>query len=145
MSFTYYLPYIIFAVVIIAAIIWGADIVRDVLRAKRGEITCISCKAAVPKSSQREYLFLIPVSFSDQYDNPESYLRSHMKPIMGKDQIPTGQRACKAEVYRCPQCGKDQVGIIDFLQVRGEEYTRGSYVFAYESFRTLLEAWENQF
>lgn len=140
----YYLPTIILVIVVIVALVWGAGIVREVLRAKRGEITCMYCKAAASKSSQREYLFLIPISFGDQYGDAENYLRSHMWPIMGKDRIPTGQRACRVEVYRCHKCDKEQVGITDFLQVRGEEYTKGGYVFAYESFRTLLEEWERQ-
>lgn len=140
----YYLPVIILVIVVAAALFWGVEIVREVIRAKRGEITCMYCKAAASKSSQREYLFLIPISFGDQYGDAENYLRSHMRPIMGKDQIPTGQRACKLELYRCSKCDKEQVGITDFLQVRGEEYTKGCYVFSYESFRTLLEEWERQ-
>lgn len=144
MDIVYYLPVIIIVIVVVIALVLGAKIVREVFRTMRGEATCIYCKAAAPKSSKREYLFLIPVFFGDQYDDAENYLRSHMKPIMGKDQIPTGQRACKVEIYRCSKCDKELVEITDFLQVRGAEYVKGGYVFAYESFRHLLEGWDNQ-
>lgn len=144
MSFTYYLPMIIFAAVVIAALIWVIWIVRDVIRASKDEVTCMYCKATASKISKHEYLFLIPAFFGDKYNNEESYLYSHMKPIRGKDQILSGQRAYRAEVYSCSKCDKKQVGITDFLQVRGEEYIKGSYVFAYESFRHLLEDREIQ-
>ena len=144
MSFTYYLPTIIFAAVVIAALIWVIWIVRDVIRAGKGEVTCMYCKAAASKVSNREYLFLIPVFFGEKYENEESYLCSHMKPIMRKDQIPSGQRACRVKVYNCSKCDKKQVGITDFLQVREEESIKGGYVFAYEPFRHLIEDWENQ-
>lgn len=144
MVFVYYLPVIIIVIVVIAALVLGAKIVRELFRAIRDEVTCIYCKAAASKSSKREYLFLIPVFFGDQYDDAENYLRSRMKPIMGKDQIPTGQRACKVEIYRCSKCDKELVNITDFLQVRGAEYVKEGYVFAYESFRHLLESWDDQ-
>lgn len=144
MSFTYYLPTIIFAAVVIAALVWAILIGRDVIRAGKGDATCMYCKAAAAKISKREYLYLIPAFFGDKYDNEESYLRSNMQPIMSKSQIPSGQRACRVEVYICSKCDKKQVGITDFLQVREEEYIKGGYVFAYESFRHLIEDWESQ-
>lgn len=143
-NLVYYFLIIIFVIIVVAALVLGPGIVREVLRANRGEITCIYCKAAASKSSQQEYLFLIPISFGNQYGDAENYLRSHMRPIAGKDQIPIGQRACRAEIYRCSQCGKAQVEITDFLQVRGEEYIKKCYVFSYESFRHLLEDCEYQ-
>lgn len=143
MHFTYYLPVIILGAVLVAALVWGIGIVRDLLRAKRDEITCMDCKAPAAKSSTHEYLFLIPIHFGQKYDDAEDYLRSHMYPIREKAQIPSGQRACRVEVHTCSKCDKKQVHITDFLLVRGEEYIKGSYIFPYEAFRHLLTAWEN--
>ena len=143
-SFTYYLPTIIFGLVAIAAVVFIIGIIRDVIRSGRGEAICIHCKAVAAKTSIYEYLFLIPVFFGDKYEDEEKYLLSHMTPIPGKDQIPSGQRACKVEVFTCPRCDKKQVHITDILMVRGEEYIKGSYVFEYEPFHNLLRAWENQ-
>ena len=65
-----------------------------------------------------------------------------MTPIMGREQIPSGRRACKVEVHSCSKCSKKQVIIEDFLLVRGEDYLKEYYKFAYEKFRPLLDAWE---
>ncbi len=87
-------------------------------------------------------MFLLPISFGDTYDNAEKYLLSHMVPIMGREQIPTGRRACKIEVHLCSKCNKRQVVIEDFLLVRGEDYMKEYYKFSYEKFHPLLERWE---
>ncbi len=144
MNPAYYLPEIIFVIALAVALIWGIFFVRDLGRTKKGESTCIYCKAAAAKISPYTYLFLIPVSFGETYENAEKYLLSHMKPIAGKEKIPTGMRACYVEVYNCSRCDKKHVVVKDFLQVRGEDYIKGTYEFAYEPFRPLLEAWEQK-
>ena len=142
MSFTYYLPGIIFGLVVLAALVWVVLLIRDIILAGKGKAVCIHCRAAASKISTHEYLFLIPVFFGDKYDDEENYLPTHMTPIRGKDQIPSGQRACRVEVYLCPRCDKKQVHITDILMVRGEEYTKGAYVFAYEPFSRLIADWD---
>lgn len=144
MILAYYLPGIIFVVLALAALIWAGFFIRDSLRGKRGEATCMYCKAAASKISPHTCLFLLPISFGDVYSDAQSYLRAHMIPIMGKEQIPSGRRACYVDVYSCPRCDKKQITVKDFLQVRGEDYDKGHYVFAYEPFQPLLEAWTNQ-
>lgn len=142
-SLTYYIPIVIVLVVIAAVALFLFTFIRNLIREKRGQSTCLKCKAAASKTTRYPYLFLIPVSFGDVYNDAENYLRTHMRPIMNKGQIPTGQRACKVEVFDCPRCNNRQVEITDFLQVRGEESPKSYYDFAYEPFRPLLEAWEN--
>lgn len=138
---SYYIPEIIAVIVFIIIIVAVISVVRETIRGKRGESTCMKCKAAAVKNTQCRYLFLIPVSFGDTYDDAENYLRTHMRPIMSKEQIPSGQRACWIDVFDCPCCGNRQIEITDFLQVRGEEYAKGYHKFAYDSFRPLLDAW----
>lgn len=138
---TYYLPEIMMMLLAVGALVLAVCFFRDLFRGKNGESTCIYCKAAASKVSQQPYLFLLPVFFGEQYEDAENYLRSHMIPIMGKEQIPSGRRACYVEVHSCSKCDKKQVVITDFLQVRGEDYIKGNYVFAYETFRPLLEAY----
>lgn len=140
----YYLPNIIFIATVIAVLVWVIGVIRDLFRDKRGEATCMRCKKAISKSAQHEYLFLIPVNFGDKYEDEENFLRSYMKPIRDKSQIPAGQRACRVEVYSCPNCNKQQINIKDFLQLSGEEYIKGNYEYAYEPFKHLLDAWEDQ-
>ncbi|MBD5542090.1 MAG: hypothetical protein HDR00_13060 [Lachnospiraceae bacterium] len=140
MSLTYYLPEIMLVLIIVGALILAVCFFRDLFRGKNGDSTCIYCKAAASRVSQQQYLFLLPVFFGQQYDNAEKYLLSNMAPIMGREQIPSGRRACYVEIHSCSQCDKKQVVIRDFLQVRGEDYIKGNYVFAYEKFRPLLEA-----
>lgn len=142
MSLTEYLPEIIVAVVVIVVLTWVASFVKNLLREKRGQITCIHCKAAAEKVTRYPYLFLLPVTFGNHYSDPEKYLLKNMRPIMSKDQIPTGQRACKVEVFNCSRCNKLLVEITDFLQVRGEEYPKEYHTFDHDPFRPLLESWE---
>lgn len=139
---TYYLPEIMFGVFALVAIIWGILFVRDMVRRSGGKATCTHCKGNASKLTSPPYLFLLPISFGTKYDNPESYLRSHMVPILRKDRIPTGRRACHVDVYQCEKCGKKQVIITDFLQVRGDESVEGTYVYPYENFEPLLKRWE---
>lgn len=141
-SLSYYLPVIIAAAVIGAVVVFGIYFIREYLRIRRNGSTCMYCKAEAAKDSPRTYLFLLPVSFGDTYDNAEKYLLSHMVPIRGREQIPTGRRACKVDVHTCSRCNKRQVVIEDFLLVRGEDYMKEYYIFAYEKFRPLLEKWE---
>lgn len=140
---SYYMPVIIVIVVAIPVALFLFTLIRTMIRDKKGQSTCRKCKAAAPKTSHYPYLFLIPVSFGDTYSDAENFLRSHMTPIMNKGQIPTGQRACKVEVFDCPRCNHRQIEITDFLQVRGEEVAKAYHTFDYEPFRPLLEAWEN--
>lgn len=142
MSLTEYLPEIIIAVVVIAVLAWVASFIKILIREKRGQITCIHCKAAADKISRYPYLFLLPVTFGNHYSDPENYLLKNMYPIMGKEQIPTGQRACKVEVFSCPRCNKQLVEITDFLLVRGEECPEEYHTFDHDKFRPLLESWE---
>ena len=95
---TYYLPEIVFGVFALVAIIWGILFVRDMVRRSGGKATCTHCKGNASKLTSPPYLFLLPISFGTKYDNPESYLRSHMVPILRKDRIPTGRRACHVDV-----------------------------------------------
>lgn len=142
-SLSYYIPGIIVLVVSAAIVLFLFSFIRNYIREKNGKTTCLKCKAAAPGITRYPYLFLIPVSFGDVYSDAENYLRSHMTPIMDKGQIPTGRRACKVKVFECSRCNNRQVEITDFLQVRGEEYPKSYHNFAYESFRPLLEAWED--
>lgn len=142
MNPVYYLPEIISAAALAAVVVFGISFTKDLFRRKKGESSCIYCKAAASKISRYPYLFLIPVSFGEIYEEPEKYLLSHMRPIAGKEQIPTGMRACYVEVYSCTGCDKKHVAVKDFLQVRGEDHIKVIYEFAYEPFRPLLEAWE---
>lgn len=139
---SYYLPVIIIAGVVIAALVLGIAFIREYLRVRKNGSSCMYCKAEAAKALPRTYLFLLPVSFGDTYENAEKYLLSHMVPIMGREQIPSGRRACKVEVHCCSKCSKRQVVIEDFLLVRGEDYLKEYYIFAYEKFRPLLDAWE---
>lgn len=141
----FYIPAFI-AIVVVIVIIWVAfALIRGAIREKRGQSTCIKCKAAASKITQYPYLFLLPLSFGDTYSDAENYLRAHMTPIMDRRQIPTGKRACKVDVYECPRCNTRQAEITDFLLVRGADCNEGHYKFSYDSFRSVLEAWENMY
>ena len=139
---SYYLPILIIVIVIGVVLVFGVYFLREYLRIRKNGSTCIYCKAEAAKESPRTYLFLLPISFGDTYDNAEKYLLSHMVPIMGREQIPTGRRAWKIEGHLCSKCNKRQVVIEDFLLVRGEDYMKEYYKFSYEKFHPLLERWE---
>lgn len=138
---SYYIPEIIVGVVLIVIAIALISVAKEMIRGKKGKSTCMKCKSAASKNTQYRYLFLLPLSFGDTYDDAENYLRTHMRPIMSKEQIPSGQRACWVDVFDCPCCGNRQIEITDFLQVRGEEYAKAYHKFAYDSFRPLLDSW----
>ncbi len=141
MDFIYYLPEILFGALALAAVIWAIALVRDLRRGNYGEAGCIHCRGTAVKEGYGPCLFLLPLHFGETYDNSEEYLRTHLRPIYSKDQIPTGMRACWLEVYRCGRCDKRQVKITDFLEVRGEENVERTHVFDYESFRPLIDQW----
>lgn len=142
MGFAYYLPELLFGALAVVAVIWLGRFLRKLYLGTKGKSSCIHCKGTAEKEAGASYLFLIPVHFGEVYENPEEYLLTHMAPIEGKEQIPTGMRACRLEVYRCSACDRRQVEITDFLNVRGEESVKGSYEFPYEPFRPLIEAWK---
>ena len=137
----YYLPQIILGIVAAAVFIWVIFFIRELIRNSHGKSTCIHCKKAAEKVSPEPYLFLLPVSFGDKYEDAEQYLPSHMRPIMSTRQIPTGRMACRLEVYGCSHCGKRQVTVTDFLLVRGEEDIKRTYELPYEPFGPLIESW----
>ena len=141
MDFIYYLPEILFGALALAAVIWAIALVRDLRRGNYGEAGCIHCRGTAVKEGYGPCLFLLPLHFGETYDNSEEYLRTHLRPIYSKDQIPTGMRACWLDVYRCRRCDKRQVQITDFLDVRGEENVKKCYNFSYETFRPLVEQW----
>ncbi|WP_455618775.1 hypothetical protein [Eisenbergiella sp.] len=142
MGWIYYMPEILFVIAAIIAVFGIISLVRSLSADKEGKILCRKCQAPAVKSASHAYLFLIPASFDQEYEDAEGYLSRNMKPIAGKDQIPTGRRACWLEVFTCTKCDERQVRIRDFLQVRGEEYLKGTYILPYASFRSLTEQWE---
>ena len=142
MGWIYYMPEILFVIAAVIAVFGVISLIRALAADTEGKILCRKCQAPAVKSSTRTYLFLIPASFEQEYGDPEGYLSRNMKPIAGKEQIPTGRRACWLEVFTCTKCDERQVRIKDFLQVRGEEYLKGTYILPYEPFRPLTEQWE---
>lgn len=142
MNITYYLPELLLGGAVAAFLIWGIFFARDMFRYSRGGATCMHCQSVASKVTTPAYLFLLPVSFGAKYEDAQNYLLSHMKPILGKEEIPSGRRACHVEVYQCGKCGKKQVQVTDFLQVRGEESLEGTYIFPFEPFQQLLSRWE---
>ncbi len=141
-EFTYYLPVIIFGVLAAVAVIWGILFVREMSLRSHGKSACIHCKAAAEKLVTPDYLFLLPVSFGDKYEDAQRYLLSHMRPILYKNQIPSGRRACRLEIHQCSKCRRQQALITDFLQVRGEESVKSTYTFPLETFQSLIAQWE---
>lgn len=142
MDFTYYLPELLLGGAVAAFLIWGAFFARELFRHSRGGATCVHCQAAASKITTPPYLFLLPISFGAKYEDAQNYLLTHMKPILGKEEIPSGRRACHVEVCQCSKCGKKQVQVTDFLQVRGEETLEGTYHFPLEPFQPLLSRWD---
>lgn len=139
MKYLCYLP----EVIVLLSLAGAAWFLIGFLRAVAdglGNITrCIACKEKTAMETGYPRLFLLPISFGDTYEHPEAYLSANMIPIQSKDQIPSGKRACRVEVYRCPACGTRQVEITDFLLVRGEESMKGRYSFSYEPFARVFE------
>ena len=143
MNLTYYLPEILFGVLVAAALIWGILLIRSLYLNSKGKATCRHCKGVASKTSEQPYLFLLPISFGAKYEDAENYLLSHMKPIREKSQIPSGRRACWVTVYCCQKCNRKQVEITDFLQVRGNENLEGTYTFSYEPFEPFIQQWKS--
>ena len=142
MEISYYLPEILFGVMAVVAVVWIGRVIWALFLGTKGKTACIHCKGTAEKEEGFSCLFLIPVHFGEVYGDAERYLQTHMTPIKSKEQIPTGMRACRLEVYRCRTCDKRQVEITDFLDVRGEETVKGQYEFSYESFAGLIEQWK---
>ena len=83
---------------------------------------CKACRIRMEKTGPAR-LFLLPCWHGDHYQpSAEYYLRNCSGPIAGVEEIPTGRRACRVQLCRCPQCGVRRVMVQDFLQVRGAEY-----------------------
>lgn len=137
MAFIYYLPEIIFLTCAAAAVIAVVRALPSIFGILKGKEQCPKCRAATVREDVPARLFLLPVSFGDTYENAEDYLLSHMVPIQSKEAIPTGRRACRMELYRCPKCDARWVKITDFLQVRDTEDIKGFYTFPYEHFSGL--------
>ena len=109
MGWIYYMPEILFVIAAVIAVFGVISLIRALAADTEGKILCRKCQAPAVKSSTRTYLFLIPASFEQEYGDPEGYLSRNMKPIAGKEQIPTGRRACWLEVFTCTKCDERQV------------------------------------
>lgn len=116
-----------------------------IIHSARGTAQCPKCRGKMYKDGTEQYLFLLPVFFGDTYENAENFLLHNLKPIASLDDIPSGQRAVRAVIYRCSTCSKKQVDFTDFLLVRGSEDFRGRYFFSYEPFAGLLNEWKMKY
>lgn len=139
MKYLCYLPEAIVLLSLVGALFFLLKILRVLADVLMKRTRCIVCKKVTTKETGNSRLFLLPVSFGDTYESPETYLPANIRPIQSKEQIPTGRRACSVSVYRCPSCGGRQVEITDFLLVRGQENVKGCYTFPYESFAGAME------
>lgn len=101
-------------------------------------LKCKKCKCKMKQKQSQEFYYLIPIWLDDEYEVTESFYLNNLQLIQNKQQIPTGQRACKMQIYQCEHCGDKKVCIIDFLNVRGHESERNVVVFEYKPFEGLL-------
>lgn len=103
-----------------------------------GEPKCKNCR--VKMEADEKLLFLIPV-WTDQENNASlDYYCKNMRPISSVHEIPTGQRACRAFLFSCPQCGEKKVRIDDFLRVREEEVIQDMEYYDEAALISLLNA-----
>lgn len=142
MDLSYYLPEIVLGIIAAAALIWGVCFTREMFLFSKGKVTCVHCRKTTSKDSSKKYLFLLPISFGQKYEDAEHYLPSHMTPIPGTDWIPTGRRACWVELYACSRCGRELVTVTDFLLVRDTEDVKAEYVLSAGPFLSLIDSWE---
>ena len=96
-ALTYYLPQIIFGILAAVVLVWLVFFIRELILRSHGKAVCIHCKKAAEKVSPEPYLFLLPVSFGDKYEDAEQYLPSHMRPIASEQEdVPAGWRSTAA-------------------------------------------------
>lgn len=81
---------------------------------------CSQCLNEMDVVHKRLYALPMKVGGYVSHTEPEYYKRN-MTPVSKKADIPPGQYACGAIVYRCPNCGHRAVKLDIFLPVRGME------------------------
>ena len=105
-------------------------------RAKGRKIRCRQCKGEMTDIASS--LYLLPVYFDHIHERSAAYYRKNAKAIVGIEQVPTGNRACRMTVLQCPACGCKEVRVIDFLPVRGQEVIEGTGIYSYSEFEDFF-------
>lgn len=142
MGWLSYLPEVMAVIGLIGVAWFVVHLIGQILHTAHGTSQCPDCRGKMYREETVPYLFLLPVFFGDTYENTETFLLRNLTPIASLDDIPSGQRAVRAVIYRCSVCNKKQVEFTDFLLVRGSEDVRGSRQFSYEPFAGLLNDWK---
>lgn len=98
---------------------------------------CGACRCKMVADGE-EKIFLIPVWTDHTYEASADFFLARACPLGEEDAIPTGQRACRMEVYQCQQCGARQVRVVDFLLSRDVVLEQAEYVYDYAPFAQML-------
>ena len=106
-------------------------------KSEEKDAKCNVCKGTV--KDREEYLFLIPNYFDKPHVKELQYYLDNGVYISDLNQIPAGRRACKMVVMQCQNCGRREVAVIDFLQVREMAVLKGVEVHPYDQVKELLE------
>lgn len=101
-----------------------------------GAPKCKKCKTKMVAGER--VLYLIPVMFDKEHEESAEYYLKNARKIEDESQIPTGQRACRICLFRCPQCSKRVVSVVDFLKNRDNEVIFGGDIYPYEKFRDFI-------
>ncbi len=98
---------------------------------------CESCGETMQPLTELDTVFQIPARGEETYENAMQYLAASMERVSGVHDIAFGQRGCFACVYRCRNCGKHLLRIMDFLPDIGNCIEKHTYYFDYHSFCRL--------
>jgi hypothetical protein len=102
------------------------------------ETSCKECKVELELYKTQDKYFLLPVRQDHTYKASVNYFKNNLIPIKTLEEVSTGQRICKMEIYGCPKCGKKKVKLHDFLYVRGDMVTQEEYFYDYVYFSDFI-------
>lgn len=104
---------------------------------EKDKTRCKGCKTNMDVTAIK--LYVIPVHFEHTHEESAEYYLQNATPIASEEDIPSGNRACRMKVFRCPSCGKRHVEVLDFLRTSTMETPYNFEIYEYEALRELLE------
>lgn len=104
---------------------------------EKDKTRCQNCKTNMDITATK--LYLIPVFFDKTHEKSAAYYLKNATRIETVEDIPSGNRACRMKVFRCPSCGSRHVEVFDFLKTQTMETPYSFEMYEYEQLRELLE------
>lgn len=103
----------------------------------RTEEKCSKCKGPIEQVGEIK-LYLIDAYIDQEHPETIAFYQKSQR-IMDDNSIPSGRRACYMQAFKCNNCGRHFINVVDFLKVRDSEIIKGGTEFTYSEMGEFYE------